>query len=356
METLDVERAASLDQSTPREWLDDRVKHMFRVMHSFEQDNFDANRYRGQAPNAFHSDWHAAYFSFVLANVDRFHAARSLLADARSRALFDELILYRIMSHLHVRLSFDAPATRRHVATAESWEVMQTEDAGLLGPLSIYLVPDASGEIHAKCWKENIVATWLQEQYYFDRDRLRVAPQPGDHIIDAGACFGDTALRFAAVAGDSGHVYAFDPLPHHCAIVRQNLDMNPRLARRVTMFDVGLAAKDRTGGAVPGGINPGATAFDDDIPTIRLDRLCQQGDIARVDFIKMDIEGSELDALQGAEQALRRHRPRLAISLYHRPEDFFAIPLWIDALGCGYRFHLDHYSCHREETVLYAHA
>ena len=64
--------------------------------------------------------------------------------------------------------------------------------------------------------------------------------------------------------------------------------------------------------------------------------------------------GSELAALQGGENVLRRDRPRLAISLYHRSEDFFAIPLWIDGLGCGYRFYLQHYSIHGEETVLYA--
>jgi hypothetical protein len=74
----------------------------------------------------------------------------------------------------------------------------------------------------------------------------------------------------------------------------------------------------------------------------------------RVDFIKMDIEGSELAALKGASGALREWKPRLAISLYHRVEDFHAIPLWLDSLGLGYRFFLDHYSIHHEETVLYA--
>ena len=52
---------------------------------------------------------------------------------------------------------------------------------------------------------------------------------------------------------------------------------------------------------------------------------------------------------------IRRWRPNLgAISIYHRPEDFFVIPAWIDSLGLGYRFYLDHYSIHNEETVLYA--
>jgi hypothetical protein len=100
-------------------------------------------------------------------------------------------------------------------------------------------------------------------------------------------------------------------------------------------------------------IDPGATIADDAIPTTTLDTLIREGTIARIDFIKMDIEGSELAALKGAEKTLREQRPRLAISLYHRREDFHAIPLWLDQLGCGYRFYLEHYSMHHEETVLY---
>jgi hypothetical protein len=55
-----------------------------------------------------------------------------------------------------------------------------------------------------------------------------------------------------------------------------------------------------------------------------------------------------------AEQALRKWKPRLAISLYHRYDDLFSIPMWLKDLGCNCEFMLDHYSIHHEETVLYA--
>jgi hypothetical protein len=101
-------------------------------------------------------------------------------------------------------------------------------------------------------------------------------------------------------------------------------------------------------------INPAAKAFHSSIPTRTIDSLVDEGAVARVDFLKMDVEGSELRALQGAEMTLRRWKPRLAISLYHEFEDFFTIPLWLNDLNVGYRFLLDHYSIHHEETVLYA--
>ena len=75
---------------------------------------------------------------------------------------------------------------------------------------------------------------------------------------------------------------------------------------------------------------------------------------ASVDFIKMDIEGAESEALEGAKQTIRAFHPKLAISVYHKLDDFWTIPKYIDQLGMGYRFYLRHFTIHREETVLFA--
>jgi hypothetical protein len=68
----------------------------------------------------------------------------------------------------------------------------------------------------------------------------------------------------------------------------------------------------------------------------------------------MDIEGAELPALRGAEATLRAFRPKLAIALYHRLDDFIDIPAYLDGLGLGYAFFLGHFTIHSEETVLFA--
>ena len=52
----------------------------------------------------------------------------------------------------------------------------------------------------------------------------------------------------------------------------------------------------------------------------------------------MDIEGNELEAIRGAEQVIRRDRPLLAISIYHRPVDFFRIKPLIESMHLGYQF------------------
>lgn len=71
-------------------------------------------------------------------------------------------------------------------------------------------------------------------------------------------------------------------------------------------------------------------------------------------FISMDIEGSELEALKGAEATIRASRPDMGICLYHSPDHLWEIPLFIHGLDAGYRFYLRNYTSLTGETVLYA--
>ncbi len=71
-------------------------------------------------------------------------------------------------------------------------------------------------------------------------------------------------------------------------------------------------------------------------------------------FIKMDIEGSELSALRGAQNTIRKFRPKLAISIYHKPEDVIEIPTYIMELNPDYKLTIRHYTSLDNETVLYA--
>lgn len=113
----------------------------------------------------------------------------------------------------------------------------------------------------------------------------------------------------------------------------------------------GLEAGDQI---LPGASLRNKSVKIDAVPTITIDDFVKREKIARVDFIKMDIEGYELEALKGAMNTIKAHKPKLAISLYHKFDDFTLIPLWISQLGCGYELYLDHYTIYAEETVLFA--
>ena len=73
-----------------------------------------------------------------------------------------------------------------------------------------------------------------------------------------------------------------------------------------------------------------------------------------ITFLKMDIEGSELAALRGAERIIREQRPKLAICVYHKPEDLREIPSLLLSYHPDYKLYLRHYSINETETVLYA--
>lgn len=90
---------------------------------------------------------------------------------------------------------------------------------------------------------------------------------------------------------------------------------------------------------------------ESEIDVSTIDEIVQSD---KVTFIKMDIEGAELEALHGAANTIRANKPRLAISIYHKPEDIADIPAYIKDLVPGYRFYIRQYSYFWGETILYA--
>lgn len=74
----------------------------------------------------------------------------------------------------------------------------------------------------------------------------------------------------------------------------------------------------------------------------------------KVTFIKMDIEGAELKALYGAANTIKTWHPKLAVCVYHKPEDLITIPQYIKSIYPMYRLYLRSYSPSGVETVLYA--
>ena len=70
-------------------------------------------------------------------------------------------------------------------------------------------------------------------------------------------------------------------------------------------------------------------------------------------YIKMDIEGSELRALYGAKETIKKYKPKLAVCIYHKPEDLIEIPQYIYRLRNDYKFYIRNHSPYGVETVLY---
>ena len=134
--------------------------------------------------------------------------------------------------------------------------------------------------------------------------------------------------------------------------------MNPEYSNRIRTIPKALW--DKSDEEIVYSLNGPATSLCNDnqgslrVLSLSIDDFVKGERLPRVDFIKMDIEGSELKALQGAEQTLRAFSPTLAIAIYHNDDDLIAIPSYLDSLKLGYKFYLDHFTIYRGETILFA--
>jgi len=208
-----------------------------------------------------------------------------------------------------------------------------------------------------------IINNFILKQYEYSKNNLIITPNEGDYIIDAGGCWGDTALFFSEMVGGSGKVFSFEFLPENIEIFRKNISLNEKLGDRITIIPYALS--DKSGDTITYHYNGPGTSIksrktqkklhkNQTVTTITIDDFVKENELDRVDFIKMDIEGSELNALKGAVKTIQEFRPKLAISVYHNFQDLSEIPNFIRQLNLNYLFFLDHFTVHLDETVLFA--
>jgi FkbM family methyltransferase len=185
-----------------------------------------------------------------------------------------------------------------------------------------------------------------------------IGVRPGDVVIDGGACWGDTALYFAAETGGDARVFAFELSRSNIEILEANLARNPALAGCVEVVNSPLAdVRDLPMFVVDRGAASQVSVKDNGgarLVAKTLDQFVEDRGLDRVDFIKLDVEGAERLVLDGAAETIRRFRPRLAVSVYHRRDDPFVLHQQIKRFGGDYEFRLKGVSMNYGETVLFA--
>ena len=284
------------------------------------------------------------------------------LIDEQSRQIMLKVLAYRIMGYRKVKLPVNSPSYWSKLAELEArasdaesfvtgfrdWRLWQMNLAPEGFPFELFVSPEV------------VISQFVLEQYRCQLPDRPIEVEPGDTVIDAGGCYGDTALYCAHKAGSSGSVHSFEFLPSNVVVFERNMALNPTLADTIHLIKQPLwsssGQKLFIEGTGPAAHITGKTRQTSatEVRTLSIDTYVQKRPLSRIDFIKMDIEGAELPALIGARQCLVRYRPKLAISIYHSLADFWRIPQWIDSLELGYRFALRHFTIHREETVLFA--
>lgn len=298
---------------------------------------------------------HSMYLEWFLKNVEAIHQTYRRFADDASRDLYFDIIRYRLAGHLHVKIGLQTPdLTERQRLFNERFVPQSSTIAttGMFGALKHYDAVWDDTRYTVDCLEHSLGMYLVNRQYLFERGGVAIKPEPGDHVIDGGSFSGETAVVFSRAVGPGGRVYAFDPVQNHLDIGEHNFSRAGY--ENVTAFGYGLSDTSiEAPTVVLENYSPG-WRVNGTVPLCRIDDLVIDGRIQRVDFIKLDIEGSEHAALRGALASIHAFKPKLAISVYHKPDDLFAICATIEALGLGYAFYLDHHTIWDEETVLYA--
>ena len=150
---------------------------------------------------------------------------------------------------------------------------------------------------------------------------FRHVPRPGEVIVDGGAFPGDFTVYASRKVGPSGRVLAFEPNPRNFLVLERSVRRAG--CANVTLVPKGLWSVGRSGGMSGEGVDSAVAregGSEHAIELVTLDGELASLGIDRVDFIKLDIEGAETEALRGAVDTLRRHPVRLAIGTYHQVE------------------------------------
>lgn len=186
----------------------------------------------------------------------------------------------------------------------------------------------------------------------------------GEHesYVDCGAYTGDTIEKFLRVVnGKFSHIYGFEMEPINysklCATLKKCESKHDFTADDYELFQNGVWSQEEwlSFGKEDCGSDEGYCLFktehEQSVKVVAMDDVID----GSVSFIKMDIEGSEIQALKGAARIIKDNKPKLAICLYHRLEDFWVIPEYIKKLVPEYQIYVRHHqNGTMGGTVMYA--
>ena len=151
--------------------------------------------------------------------------------------------------------------------------------------------------------------------------------QPGAVVLDIGANIGAHTLPLARLVGPNGKVYAFEPTQYAFGKLKKNLALNPELVNRVVAEQIRLT---KSGADDPGEIysswkvvgqesrhqkHLGIPKSTEGARPATLDEYFENAGIQKLDFIKLDVDGFEVDVIKGGISTLRHFRPPICLEL-----------------------------------------
>jgi FkbM family methyltransferase len=299
--------------------------------------------------------------SSINKHITDFSEVYNQLENHQSKKLLINIIAYNLLGQSKVKLPLNSPffwsslkEMKSHASTDDliktnfqNWILYKTNINKFGFPITLY---------------NSIIGShvnFILKQYLYKNSKISIGVKQGDTVIDAGGCWGDSTLYFAHEAGKKGRVYVFEFIPSNLKIMEKNFNLNPKIKPSIEIinqpiWDVSNKSLYYTDNGPGSRVSFEKTGQNVQIKTLTIDDMVKQKKPNRIDFIKMDIEGAEQNALKGAINTIKAFKPKLAIAVYHSYDDLIKIPKYLNNLNLGYKFYIAHYTIHSEETILFA--
>ena len=273
-------------------------------------------------------------------NPERFDKIYEILHDSLSKETFDWYIKNRIAQATLDNLSINV-----FPSSIKENDFITLENSLKEVKKGVYEIEN----YNVRGDKFGLICTFMINQYkYYDI----IKPEKDDIVIDGGGYVGDTALWFSKHIGEDGKVFCFEPFDSNFAVLMENIKNNN--IKNIIPEQFGLWGNKTI--LKINGTSSGAfidkTGFN--IHVVSIDEFVKNNKLQKINFIKLDIEGAELNALEGAKETIKKFKPKLAICVYHKKKDIIEIPEYIMRLVPEYKIMLKSNSFNFLETVMYA--
>lgn len=207
--------------------------------------------------------------------------------------------------------------------------------------------------LNAGIKKKQIINAWeycapsLQRQYF---DLPELSHNKNEVFVDCGCLDGQTSKNFIEWCDNQyKHIYAFEPDEINILQCKDVLAKD-----KAKIYPLGVW-NQQAELHFESAVNGGSCLSEKGEQIVKVDSLDNVlGTDKDISFVKMDVEGAELKALQGAKKLIQKNKPKLAISVYHKPSDIYEIPQLLLEFNQNYIFYLRQYFFLNYETVLYA--
>ena len=321
--------------------------------------------------NIFDKEEAEKYLEWFESNGGKLNFFYNLLEDKEEKNLFVKTILTKLSGKENITQE----EKQKYLASREIFDGLVTDGFiknlnSVTRKLKLYNLKNLGYDLKVYGARALLDKAVVHNQY----SHKNCQTENGDYVIDGGGCWGDTALIFALKAGRKGKVFTFEFFEDNLNILKENFSLNKEVSERIfitrqplydssdkTLFlkqacaDITALTEEKFGKNKDVNLPDGAEKIlFDEYNTVSIDDFVKKNKIEKIDFIKLDIEGCEVAALEGARETIKTFKPKLAIAAYHKYDDYYEIPKFINGLDLGYKFYFASYTPGGTDTVIYA--